>query len=311
MKEYWNCPIAIATYNRPDYLSKCLEKFSRSNDIEEYNPPFFVFCDGGDCATVEQNLNIIKKHNFISETIVQSKNLGIASHIHLIRKMLFDKMKFDRIIVFEDDILPSNYYYRYVNRCLDYVKKIDNRIVMVNSCTLCSLPIDKKMTKRQEYVYDMHAHLNNYVMLRDAWNLIEPVMSEYIDRFIKPYGSYVNRMHYDIIRWSRKIELPPEQKKKMDELASQPASSQDRISILAIRSAGMYYVSSYVNRILNIGINGENFTSNIFSDLGMDKMTLDEISADRDRKIFILKNLFDLTSHENDHLKCILTSAPR
>ena len=289
MEKCWKCPIAVLTYNRPEYLNRCLSKFSKSEDIERYSVPFFVFCDGGDAATIEENKNLISKYSFVTDTIIQSTNLGIASHVHFVRKILFDNMGFDRIIVFEDDILPSNFYWSYFNKCLDFAQSVDKNIVATNSCTLCYVPDHLKNTDRQWFIGDTKAHLNQYIMLKSAWKIIEPIVEEYIEKFVKPYGNYKNRNHDDIRRWLKRMKFPDNQKGYVGDLQN-TATSQDQVTSLSLRSNGFYYVSTYVNRILNIGIKGEHFEKTEYLKLRLDEMSLYELPNDKN-PIFELREL--------------------
>lgn len=281
------CPIAISAYNRPEYLDQCLRGWSMTEEIQLQEIPFFVFCDGGKESKQEENIKIIKKYSFVSDVICQSKNMGIPMHRDIIHNTVFNLFNYDRSIIMEEDVIPSPYYYRYVNHCMNFCGTVDNKIGMVNSFILSKLTLEQKLNEHWKYIGDYHGSLCNYLMLKTTWNKISPIYNEYITRFIIPHELYHNRPHNEIIEWTTGLKNSSSYYNGI----FKSSSSQDGIMSIAMRSLGMCYMSSRVNRVLYIGKIGVHCSDAWFYKHGFDRENLDTIPQDEFSTEFIIKNL--------------------
>ena len=279
----WNCPVAICTYNRPVYLDKCLQAISNFYKIEDEKIPVYVFCDGVDDTTREKNITIIEKYQCVIKTFYQTKNLCIARHIHYMREMMFDKLNFNRLIFFEDDIVPSPYYYQYMNRLFDLFEKNDKTVGAINSCSICFLPLTEKIIYMNHFS-DTLSHLNNYVMSKNTWIAIKPMMQEYIDTFLSPGDDYRTINHDGVLQWLQKkisrtnynlLDII-----KIKTTMSYLTSSQDSVTNVAMRVNNLRYLSTLVNRVLNIGEIGYHFEKEDYIARDFDKISLDIFPED-------------------------------
>ena len=114
-------PIAIFAYNRPDHLRKTLDSLSENSEARQSN--ITIFCDGAkgadDVWATEETRNVaMLARGFGSVTVVSRPvNLGLERSITSgISEIL---RNFDRVIVFEDDLVTSKYCLNYLNRALD------------------------------------------------------------------------------------------------------------------------------------------------------------------------------------------------
>lgn len=290
-KDKWNCPAVICAYNRPDYLDQCLKAVTAFPEVQSGDVPVYVFCDGGPSATIIENGKVIEKYPQVTYTYWQSDNLCIAKHIHHIRKTIFDDLNYDRMVFFEDDIVPSVYYYRYMNRALDIFSRRDETVGVVNSCSICVLPLAEKQVKRTVFS-DSLSHLNNHVMLKRTWLAIKPTLQEYIDTFLPPGQNYRKINHAAVVAWaSQKIlnakNISPQV--RMDLTSRHLTSSQDSITNVAMRINNLRYLSSFVNRILNIGKVGFHYRAGDYERHGLDKVTLDVFQEDS-RKVIEVRD---------------------
>jgi len=285
----WNCPIVICAYNRPDYLERCLDYLFKTPDIAESRVPVYVFCDGGSGSKQKENADLISHYPLVTKVFYQTENLCIAKHIFLIRETVFDKMGFPRMMFLEEDILVSPYYYRFINRVLDgYQTVIDPTVVMVNSSVICLETVSQKIFKQRDFS-DCLSHLNNYVVLRSTWDVIKPIMQEYLDRFIISSPSYRELPHDKVMEWAtNKIKSSDSPQAKNERTLRHLTSSQDSITNMAMRINNLRYVSSYVNRVLNVGRVGYHYEPEYFNKHGMDKMMLDVLSKDAEEVDTIL-----------------------
>ena len=285
-KREWNCPIAIVAYNRPEYLEKCLESIANSVDIQEYDFPIYVFCDGGPNSSQLENDEILYKYSFLEGVIRQKENLGIAKHTHFVKKCMFEQMDVPRFIYLEEDLVLSPYYYRFVNRAMDSIQKQTDQVLAVNSSIICYLAYEKKLID-QKLLVDQNASLCNLLYTRKSWEVTNPILEEYMDRFIG--DSYPDRPHDRIIEWSKKMynESKYEIRSKFIETA---VSSQDSIFCMALRTNGFCHLTSYVNRVLYIGRYGENCNDDWWVESKLHRTKLDIFEGDRD--------LVDFTIHK-------------
>lgn len=280
------CPIVICTYNRPDYLEKCLKSISEIKDINEIS--VYVFCDGGEDATIDTNLKIIREYFPLSKTFIQQENLCIPKHVNYIRKKMFDEMGYDRIMFVEDDIMISPYYHSLMNKVFDIYENYDPTVGAVNSSTICLDTYNEKL-HNQRYFGDMLSHLNNYVMSKKTWNCIKPIMEEYIYKFVYTSLNYRDINHEDVIKWARnKIMNSKIDISKRDRVMNFLTSSNDSITNMAMRINNLRYVCSYVNRILNIGKYGYHYSIEDFEKHRLNKMSLDIMPLDKDEPDFII-----------------------
>lgn len=109
-------PIAVFAYNRPQHLLRTLNALK--NNKEAVFSDLFIFLDGAK----ENNQNLIREVEIVAENctgfaskkiIKRDKNIGLANNIISgINQVLKD---YDRIIVLEDDLMPSPYFLQFMN----------------------------------------------------------------------------------------------------------------------------------------------------------------------------------------------------
>ena len=117
-------PIVLFVYDRPDHTKQTVEGLLRNPEVKD--SILFVFADGiKPNASEEQRFNIKKVRDYI-KTITGFKsivieestvNKGLAqSVIYGITKVIND---FGKVIMIEDDVVPTPYFLSYVNECLN------------------------------------------------------------------------------------------------------------------------------------------------------------------------------------------------
>lgn len=121
--------IALFTYNRPEHTQKVLEGL-KSNKIEK----LYVFIDGIKYKEHELNVNkvkeIISKIDWCEKEIIVSKNnKGLANSI--IQGVNYILEKHERVIVLEDDCVPTSDFFEFMEACLDKYEDYEN-IMTVN-----------------------------------------------------------------------------------------------------------------------------------------------------------------------------------
>src|SRR6201996_9603434 len=113
-------PIALFVYNRPEHTRRTISYLQKNLLADESR--LFIFSDGAktdeDKAKVEQVRHLIKEvTGFKSVKVISRKeNLGLANSIIAGVTQLVNE--YGKVIVFEDDLLSSEYTLQYFNEAL-------------------------------------------------------------------------------------------------------------------------------------------------------------------------------------------------
>lgn len=118
-------PIALFVYNRPEHTRRTISYLQKNLLAEESR--LYIFSDAPgkeeDKARVEEVRQLVKEvAGFRSVKVVERQhNLGLAESIISGVTQLVNE--YDKVIVFEDDLLSSPYTLQYFNEALDRYKK--------------------------------------------------------------------------------------------------------------------------------------------------------------------------------------------
>jgi hypothetical protein len=174
-------PIALFVYNRPEHTRRTLTYLQKNLLADESR--LFIFSDGpkteADKAKVDEVRQIIKNiTDFKSVKVTErTENLGLAnSIISGVTKLV---MEYDKVIVFEDDLLSSPYTLQYFNEALDRYAKEDK--VMHIGAYMYDLP-DKNLP--QTFFYRAATSWGWATWAR-AWKYFEPDIDKLISQFDK------------------------------------------------------------------------------------------------------------------------------
>ncbi len=130
--------IIVVAFNRPNSLERILASLNKAefqiNDI-----PLIISIDKGDNDNVLQIANEFKWLNGTKQVIYQSKNLGLKQHILQCGDL---SEKYGSVIILEDDLYVSPYFYEYVQQALEFYKN-DDRISQIS---LYNHPINNNTT---------------------------------------------------------------------------------------------------------------------------------------------------------------------
>src|ERR1700754_1030272 len=174
-------PIALFVYNRPEHTRRTLSYLQKNVLADESR--LFIFSDGpktdADKAKVEEVRQMAKEvTGFKSVKVVTRKeNLGLAnSIISGVTKLVNE---YDKVIVFEDDLLSSPYTLQYFNESLNRYAKDDK--VMHIGAYMYDLP-DKKLP---ETFFYRAATSWGWATWARAWKDFEPNIDQLISKFDK------------------------------------------------------------------------------------------------------------------------------
>jgi Glycosyl transferase family 2 len=136
-------PIALFVYNRPDHLTRVAEALAYNRKASMSK--LFIYSDApknlAAASQVERVRVFARKiKGFLSvEVIEQSVNQGVARSVMQGVERLTEQ--FGKVIVLEDDLLPSPHFLGYMNSALDRYES-DERVISVHGY---SYPVQEKL----------------------------------------------------------------------------------------------------------------------------------------------------------------------
>ena len=136
-------PIALFVYNRPGHVVRVVEALARNP--EALRSRLIVFSDAPRVPEIADQVARVRatarqaKGFFSVEVVEQTVNLGVArSVIQGVGRLL---EQFGKIIVLEDDLLPSPHFLGYMNAALDRYES-DERVISIHAY---SYPVDEQL----------------------------------------------------------------------------------------------------------------------------------------------------------------------
>ncbi|TQD23860.1 glycosyltransferase family 2 protein [Methanolobus vulcani] len=142
-------PIALFVYNRPNHTHQTLENLIKAPEFKD--SVLYIFCDGAkteeDVSAVQNTRKLIHSYDLKNTIIIESENnKGLARSI--VEGINYVLQKHDKIIVLEDDCVPTPDFLNFMNFCLSYYES-DERIMNVSGY---ASPIEIP----EDYPYDIY-----------------------------------------------------------------------------------------------------------------------------------------------------------
>lgn len=130
-------PIAIMSFNRPQYLEPVLQALSAQTHCHMPQRPISLFQDGvvnritgqpqADPKDVESCIALFRLH-FPHGTVFEStENLGVALNFERAEHYAFETLNADAALFFEDDLVVSPFYVHSLEHLLA-IAETDDRI---------------------------------------------------------------------------------------------------------------------------------------------------------------------------------------
>ena len=180
---------------------------------------------------------------------------------------MFEECQFDQVFYLEDDIRISPHILTLLLNIQHWLKSNYSNVAIISASVYCLMTLEEKQTNLA-LVSDCGYSVCNRLMTKESWHMIRPWMHEYVQRFLQCH--YNERNNEAIIAWMKHLaqRLPVQYGNHMFPVhwdfkryfLAEPATSQDSMTVLAFRLAGMSHVVATVNRGLHIGRIGENST---------------------------------------------------
>lgn len=113
-------PIVVVAYNRPNALMRLLH----SLDVAHYDRhvQLFISVDGGDNAGVVKMAKEFRWRHGAKSVITHKTNTGLKAHVVKCSDLA---MEFDGVVILEDDLLVSPFFYHYVQQAFNVYRHDD------------------------------------------------------------------------------------------------------------------------------------------------------------------------------------------
>lgn len=174
-------PIVLFLYNRPDHTKLTLNALA--NNKEASDSELFIYCDGlkansseSDQYKINAVRNIAKQENRFKKVnvIYRENNLGLANSI--ISGVTELVNRFGRIIVLEDDIVPSIGFLKYMNEALDLYEN-DDKVGCIHAW---NYDLDSTVFKDSTF-FLRGGDCWGWATWKESWKLFNPNANELLD----------------------------------------------------------------------------------------------------------------------------------
>jgi glycosyltransferase involved in cell wall biosynthesis len=227
------------SYNRPWHTAQVLNAL-REHSVQN----LFIFSDGpkteNDKQAVLATRRLFDKVNWTKpEIIYRETNYGLAKSILSAVDYVFEK--YDRLILLEDDCVPGNYYFEFIEKCLSKYEN-NERIFGINGYTV---PIPDGLLR--DYPFDIYFYPRigswGWATWKRAWAYYDTDLSKLYNQVIAD--------NIDITQGGTDI---PDNVRKL--LNGQLRDVWTLNWVLAVYLNKGYYIYPTTSQIRNIGLDG-------------------------------------------------------
>jgi len=280
--------LLLIGFNRVDYFDETLT--SLEANPEAHDCDLHVYLDGGPKANQEALRKRIDSSSFENITVVaRDENWGIGRHLIDARRRLFDQQNYDRVLLFEDDMVLAPSYVATLLNMMDWSMDYnDIGTVMAYNINHDAAEIQASQTNE---VIATNRHFWGYGMAKNVWDDIKSVVYEFEQRYLTDVA-YADRSHRSI-RWrfirsvakKGRIERPGNSLVP-ESILTAPFStfpykcptSQDAITALALWRYGYARLTTRVSRAKYVGQEGFSFSPEMFEKMGFGEQNTLELS---------------------------------
>jgi hypothetical protein len=285
--------VALVAFNRPAYFEEVLKALSP----QVQQKPVYAFLDrpveDGQIGMQKIQSDMVLKYIPNAVIVNREVNYGCGLNIIDVREQLFSM--YEKVFVFEDDMVPSKNYVEYCEKLLEWATEEYSNVGAVQGWARCFLSESSKKTQNSkiQITYD---NAWGYLMTRECWEAMRPRFFDYVS-FLDD-RRYEQRDNMKISRWQanfKQMNFSPKGEKSvpMDKVSSLAErnmldglpTGQDGTTYLLMRNAGYVRLASVVNRGLYIGKTGIHSNPDLFYKSQFEKMSLDELPVPKSFKL--------------------------
>ena len=276
-------PIAITSFNRPQYLQQCIKSLESQEDLE--NVEFILVQDGDrnirshrkrarvkdilQCIEIFEQSSLPNKHMILPKRrrIPYFENLGVALNHQRAYDYCFKEHDYPAFVLSEDDLVYNPDWLR-VTKVLIRQFMHDERVAVVQtSCVKNHAPSFEDRKTNYDVLLVGNPDWRGYAIFRRAWEKMEPDFRKYLE-FVQQFD-YQKRNNKKIREWW------------ITQGKNEPRTSQDRAKEHAVLDNEMLILYTYANRALYTGIHGVHCNPASFERNKYAKMKNERIPGDK------------------------------
>lgn len=173
-------PIVLFVYGRPKHTQDMIETLAKNNLAKESD--VYIFSDNAkkekdieNVRKVRTYIDSIKQKNWFANVYIEKaeKNKGLAkSVIDGVTKVI---NKYDKVIVLEDDLIPSKVFLEYMNKALDFYEKKED----IWSISGYNIPIQIPKSYKFDVYLGYRGCSWGWATWKDRWNTVDWEVSDY------------------------------------------------------------------------------------------------------------------------------------
>jgi len=283
--------IAIVGYNRPNYLYQTITSLAANPEAGEW--PVFAFLDHSDKEkdrdAVNEQARMLKGILPGCVIVRRPVNFGCGRNIIDVHRQLFDNLGYDRVWLFEDDLVVTPEYLGLCSRLFDWASEQWNNIGAVQGWAMNLKPAGEKLRYRR-VVHPTFGNWWGYCQNSKSWTAMRDDIYDYEKLFLG--GSYGRRPHKSIVEWFRSkvkkggvpIEAPlfdqSEALRQNKGYWESPPTGQDAAMMWMFRRHNFVRLALNVNRGHYIGRHGIHMNPRWYEAHGFGRHKLDLMPGD-------------------------------
>ena len=273
--------ILLIGFNRVDYFDQTLSSLEANKIAHDCD--LHVYLDGGPNANQEELIARVEASSFVQPTLVaRTENWGIGRHLIDARRTLFDQEGYDRVLLFEDDMVLAPSYVETVLKAMDWARAYnDIGTVMAFNINDHSADLQKQQLNQ---LVATNRHFWGYGMEKTVWDDIKPTLYAFEKKYLESV-SYAHRAHRRI-RWRLIRPMMKRTRESREGTPLIPSSllpppfsmwplksptSQDAITALALWFKGYARITTRVPRATYVGREGFSFSPEVFEQMGFNR----------------------------------------
>ena len=283
--------VLLIGYDRPDYFGEVLDSLMAQPEMTALD--LHVVIDGGPGARQGELVELATARGPDEVTVTcRPDNWGIGRNLIGARRQLFAELGYDRVLLFEDDLVLQPHYLSVLLALSDWAHAHDDiGTVMAHTVTAQG---EAWQAERLDQVVVTNRHFWGYAITREVWRRISPHLHDYEARFLRD-RRYDRRPHGAIRRWMATraaasprtperplLDVPPEVLVRpfTPRFLSRAPTGQDAATSIALWCEGYWRLTTRVPRARYIGVRGVHFDASVYAAHGFDEQQVFSFAAD-------------------------------
>jgi hypothetical protein len=272
--------VIMTVFDRPHYLKRVLASLDKLDGLRDL--PLFFYVDGpydaGSADRCAESVRLCKEFSHPQKTvIVRDKNVGVATQVYESKRAVFSSGH-SAAVSLVDDIVCAPYALA--------AMQVAYRALLPNfPGKLFTIDVfNKTDASRREKERSLGVLVpgrdhGTYIMPKEVWAYVGPLLKQYIDKFIQPLidagedRPYRERSSPQIRKWYGEI-VGEDSDCHAHVTNPKYPSSQDGCVAVSMLKHGITPLSTLVNHACHIGEYGEHMLPSFHEALGLSAMEL-------------------------------------